>query len=270
MAENIIKQIENNINKVVSKIDGSTNYIDTKYAKHIIGVIGTSGSGVSSFVPELALYFAQKRKNVLVIDADLLYPFQNTYNIEQKDVSFVDSVGNPTKINTTLIKSKFNEKLEFSYQDYLSLTAYIQNSDDFKKYKDCVSLLNKLETIYDLIVIDFNSYLLNNPIVQALIKKTQLFILMYEDTIKSIKNKQIIRDNIGLTISDDVQILDLKNKVKISDVKAFELPFEKEYEKIYNNGEIFTVSGPSDTDNYIQSFNKTMEKLVLKMENKEI
>ena len=240
--------IDNNLQNIQDKLSNLNEEIASEdlYFKKIIGIYGTEGGvGASSLLNEIALYFANKGKKILIIDSNLLYPYQSLLYTDDtnKIESFVDILKDIQKFSNCLFKSKYSTNIDYCYQRPLSPLEYIEIVEKYSYYTYLKKLFIEIKKFYDIIFIDLNMNDINNFITVNYIKHCELFIEVRELTLKSELNIEHIKDNILMFNSFINFNFVIYNKV------------------IYNTRKLFVKDGVSNNNNYLEHYKEICQKL---------
>ena len=263
--------IENKILPTMKEINGFYNFQNIE-KNSIIGIYGLHGGiGVSSFIHELCYKLSQETDNkILIIDGNYLFPKQRIYGENKKfnnflNINFKESLQTDT-INKCITKITNMDNVFLLGQHPVSMMNLIQN-DSKILYNHLQNLLNALIKQFNIILIDLNIYLLCFFIEQILLKNCSLLIELSDNSLDTILNQNNINDVVRFTIDNNIFENRLIIKNKTDHNSNLYLPYENNFNEIYNSAGIFLKNGREEK-NYSEAFNNVYKALMEKINDK--
>ncbi len=266
---------------ITDKIDGFFNMFNGSIGaeedkknikKKIVGIYGTQGGvGVSSFITQLACRYKQNGLKVIIIDGNFLKPYHfSKYKKQKNKLVLKDYIYNEDLelLISTIVRDK--NKVEYLYTEPFPLVDILNFNENDNKYKFFRETLNKLVEFYDLILIDLDLELSHTYLEQALIKETQLFIEIQNDTLGSKLNEDICRSILSYTAAE-TPIVKIMNKCP-EDYKNNEIKLQLPYKERFSNYELYGVcylySDDTTKSDYLEKFDTIIEFINANLESK--
>jgi len=213
------------INKVIKELSGVGLERSKKVIDNVIAITGAAGGvGASTIVSNLAVAIAKKGLDVLVVDANILYPVQhNSFKIKQQ-------IQQPDLVGYLLGKCTLGESLHYSGR----VAVQFANNSNLMDSINCESDgaidnflvgLDKARQLFDLIIID-TPMRVDHSLVNTVLYIADKIYLIWDEGISSMINTEKIRRNMAFSGIDSY----LKTKAilnKKTSVHYSYYPFEK-------------------------------------------
>lgn len=271
--ESIIDVGVQKLQEISKQLDGTQDVQEIKkFNKRVVGVYGSQGgAGVSSFIEELAIMFANNKFNVLIIDGSFLFPLHRIYYTEDENQSSLTSVLNAkdNALYSVIKKSLWQPKISYAHQAPVDLQTLVKFEDDFSNYTKMSNAIQEYRKSYDVILIDIKPELLLTGLEQALLKNCEYLLNIKTSEVTSTLFNQDLIDMISLTAKNNVKTQVIENKVEDINKELLYLPYEEYFYETYNSAKSFLVSGKSDSNLYIEQFQIIYEVIIKELYGEE-
>lgn len=160
---------------------------EKRSAKHLMVTSSASGEGKSVVIANLAAFFAQQDKRVLIIDGDLRRPTQHAIFQVENYYGFADILKEETDVKKAI------QKTEVENLDVLVSGMLPYNPAELLASFDFDTFLAELDAEYDFIFIDAPPAIVaDTPIIAS--KVDGVIVVVALRSVKSSKLEQTIRE----------------------------------------------------------------------------